>query len=605
MVEYKIDYSGLLTLNKELESKLQSFLQQKEAILADKILHTFSLASGKLIEPIIPPHEQQFRITEITEQLERIVRSQKGLEGSLVNWNELRTEVNRGLWEYVEILEGCSTELFEELSYVGFENWRPEVFEIVKNIKDDLLRRIDDLNTLIPRIEHFLWEMRAYRQSYPTVRRAFDRLQFWFTVTLDANLKKNLDNSEKYLRGHFKNFTDRFESYCDIDPQLVEAVNRYESYPILRSLDRAHQEKLIFQGIMLSCWEIAKNSSKTNLLPDIAKTLNRIVSSNKCLSYLKDYYQALNKALFLTSLSIKSGHLQSMKQTLKDSIKELSKEVQGLKSSVISYRNYLEQKDPNIDVELVNLNHDLKRLSDDFTRMNDSIDFAEDVERETYDKSLRREIEGLFHEMGRPLMSRNIMRSKVSQLIPLLKDCDELGSHSPDISQYMESTVTKALKLDSKYQTLQEFPVFHEIMHNHFGIIGPISDRSHINRMGKFKRIVQQIEQWVKAGKSQKHYEEIETDINDTKEFLQDFLAKVQRAVREGVSADREASSDKWKLFSHMLLEYRYLFSNFYAHLRQHGEVGDTIRNHFQYIERYFEAVELQLNEFKNLLEKV
>jgi hypothetical protein len=252
-------------------------------------------------------------------------------------------------------------------------------------------------------------------------------------------------------------------------------------------------------------------------------------------------------------------------------------------------------------MELVGLGYDLQHLDSQLERMGKSIEYAEDAEQAPYHLSLHKEIESLLHSMGQPLVSRKVMRSLVHQLLPLLQDCDELGSSREDVTEFVGEMLTKALRADWKTQVLEENPAFHSLVSNHLGIVGPIEDRPHINRMGKFKRIVSHIEHWVKAGTAYRHIGDIEIDMNDIKEVLQDYLATVQRFVKEGPPADKVQGQERAQRFAQMLLEYRYLFGNFYSFLRKHSAEGEYILNQFQFIEKYFEAVEHQLNIYKSI----
>jgi len=441
--------------------------------------------------------------------------------------------------------------------------------------------------------------IQAWRQSTPSVRSILDRFQFWFTVTLDSGLKDNLNKTEQFLRLKFTDFSDRYDSYCKIDPQISEVLEKYDHYLILKNLDRDNQDKIVLLSVLLYCWENARKSHK-NLLQDVNKSIYRSINVNRVPGMLRDYYMALLKAMFDTSRAFKLGNTQSMKLLLADGIKVLRGEVQGLRTTVNSYRDFISLTYPAQSNDLIRLSYDLQSLDASYARMNQSLEYSQDPEQTPYHASLQKEIDGLLHSMGQPLTSRKVMRSQVHQLLPLLQDCDELGSHDERVTEFMGETLTKALRVDWKTQLLEESPSFHDLIFQHLGIVGPIEDRAHINRYGKFKRIIQHIEHWVREGKTYRHIDEIEVDMNDIKEVLQDYLATVQRLVKEGIVGDKGQLTERSHKLSQMLLEYRYLFGNFYSFLRKHSSEGEYIRNQFQYIERYFEAVEHQLKTFQN-----
>ena len=117
--------------------------------------------------------------------------------------------------------------------------------------------------------------------------------------------------------------------------------------------------------------------------------------------------------------------------------------------------------------------------------------------------------------------------------------------------------------------------------------------------MNKFKEIFQQLEGWVESRDTNRHVHEIETDMNDMRGELQDFLGYVQRWTCED-NLEVSKAEDIAILIAKQLLEYRYAFGNFFHLLYQSEPEGRLIRNQFLFADQYFEVIESQLYEMRN-----
>ena len=198
--------------------------------------------------------------------------------------------------------------------------------------------------------------------------------------------------------------------------------------------------------------------------------------------------------------------------------------------------------------------------------------------------------------MSQPLASRSMIHARADQLVKLLQACDELGGSAGDVSNLVGSVLIRALRFDWKYQVLAENPQFNDLVAIHLGFMRRYDDPAHERRMRKLNSMIHLIESWVKQNESFKHGQEIETDINDVKEYLQDFLASVKRSlasVQEGKADDKEVK----ERVSLQLLEIRNLFSKFFYFLRSYESDGKLIRNQFLFVDQYLEAVELILQQ--------
>ncbi len=167
-----------------------------------------------------------------------------------------------------------------------------------------------------------------------------------------------------------------------------------------------------------------------------------------------------------------------------------------------------------------------------------------------------------------------------------------------EMIDYVEDILSKAMREDWKYHELHEFPLFHQIYRMHVGMVKGLDDPSHAFRLDRFQHLFRQIEKWVTKEDMYAHVHEIELDSNDMKTYLQDFLASIQRALK-----DKEHNpflDETIKKFRQQLFEYRYIFGQFFFTIMNKNADGQQLRNHFLFVDQYFETAEMALNDLKS-----
>jgi hypothetical protein len=207
------------------------------------------------------------------------------------------------------------------------------------------------------------------------------------------------------------------------------------------------------------------------------------------------------------------------------------------------------------------------------------------------------QIEKLLHEMGQPLISRPMMASRAEQFLEAVQSCDELGSPQLSTIFYIGEILSRALRADWKYHVLHEYPLFHRIYKVHKGLEEVFEDPAHFFRLERFKVLFFQILDWVERGDVYSHVHEIEIDMNDMKTYLQDFYASIQRVGKQKEKGSLiEESLCK---FSQQLLEYRYVFGQFFSSMIRINPEGQQLRQQFLFVDQYFESIENLLKEIK------
>jgi hypothetical protein len=326
---------------------------------------------------------------------------------------------------------------------------------------------------------------------------------------------------------------------------------------------------------------------------------------------LKDAF--FNSSYELKCLSKEPDEFNASLDKLKLKVKEYQHELKQLIVTMTHYRVFMLKTDANPYVrsrwgftewvvgpepakskKLLNLIYSAEELNEGYAGFFLSLE-GNFKELHQSKSPIHQEIEKLLHEMGQPLISRTMLRSRVDGLLKELKKFDEIGSPDLEAIDYVDTILAKAMREDWKYHVLHEFPLFHELYRLHLGLCDYIEDPSHAFRMERFRLLFDQIEDWLNKGDIYSHVHEIELDINDMKTYLQDFLAAIQRMLKEKPS---DSISEAVHKFKQELLEYRYVFGQFFFILL--GKESDgQLRNQFLFVDQYFETVENLLTDLK------
>lgn len=617
-----IDFQGIVSLNQTVVGQLHQYLEEKESQTGFKILNSIQSNSGEAANPSLSPtSDVRIRLSEAVDGLSKKIRQLIQSKQKITNpedWRIAAKKDNDAIWGYLEILEECITELFQQLEQIGVQDWNAELAHVVDTIKEMLMHQLDDLHWCIMRIENQLheyrWASEAQEGRWVTLRKV---VLFWQTA-LDRSLLSNVDKCQKYLGFRYQNFADRYERNRDFQTKIEQSLDKFNAYKVFGELEPETQEKFkkIYQ--LVKFWEL---NAKAKSLPqrEAIRSLRNLINPDKALSLFREYYGELKKTLFQGSREIKEyaaviNEIPVLK-TFNESINGYRSELHTLGAIIAKYREFLLRTDPNPYVrsrwgfpewvvgpessqtrQMLALGYDVEDLSSSFESFRQAVE-KQAAEPEKPMEDTKNEIQNILHEMGQPLMSKPMMKLRAEHLVQLLQELDELSSTNKDVVDFVGQALAKGLRVDWKYHVLFDQPAFHHIYAIHHDLVGSVDERNHLNRMHKFKRLIQQIEQWVKDNDTPRHTHEIELDMNDMKGYLQDFLGQVQRVC--GEQGDKSHARPAVNEIERELLEYRYLFGNFFHHLRDSKPEERMIRNQFLFVDQYFEAVENRLHEWK------
>lgn len=599
---HTIDYYGITTLDPRVVDLLNQFLQDRESRLAVNILHILPF-------PVDLPTELKLAdaVEGFSKQIHGITKMEKNWI-PVKNFDEVVSEMNVLLWEYTEIIEGCAVELFQQVKQVSVYHWDKELLEVVQAVKRNLIHHIDELTWMIRRIDQQLVEYREKIQL-PKKRKWSSWIKKPSHHELDTELHHHLAQTHQLLQLEFNEFFEQYQRFIELSREVDASMSKYKNFVVLPLLEDIEQSYYYDAVKLLKFWKLDP-STEDNL--GFARTLRNIFSVQFILRTYKNYYDSLKTALFRCSIELKEAGLseerlsESVKETLKERAERFQEELKEFIINMCEHREFLLKTDPNPYVrshwgftehpvgpephktkEILALIFKAEELNRWYSQFIASI---ADDKTEIDLVPLMYDIDKLIHEMSQPLTSQSMMRRSAGRVLNKLSECNELGSSSMGLVLLVDEILNKAMRLDWKYHVLHEMPLFHEVFRIHKGLRKEAEDLNHRARLEKFKKLCHRIQEWLNKGDLMSHAHEMELDMNDIKIYLQEFFANVQRAIKDK-PAETEIGEQLLGL-RHQLLDYRYLFGDFFLNLMNKETEGSLLRNQFLFVDQYFESIE-------------
>lgn len=614
-----IDFHGIIELDRKVVDQLDYFLQEKENQLAHQILDVIpiSLEESPSVALTPPGMKISDAVEGFTKKVRNILQSGMHMQGSKNLGEKVVKDLNSILWNFTEVLEECVVELFRQVHQVRLDRWHLSIAQVVHDIKDVLIHYLEDLIWTIRRLEKPLNEL-CLKLNVPSKQGWWDRM-LSRNHFLDHTLSENLNQTEKYLKTQYDLFKQQYREFSLLNVLTEESLEKMKHYPILALMNLTDQNLYVDVYRLLHMIEINRNS-KSDLAKDTVRALRNLTSIENVLEVFQIYYDEIKDAFFNSSLEWKSFHrtgenYQEVLSKLRQKVDDYRIELQALIKTISRYRTAILKNDANpyvrsrwgfsewvVGPEPVKIKKTKKMifLAEEIDR--DLLDLKNSFERDPQvqqkeEKEVQDKIENILHEMGQPLISHSMMKVLAGRLLNELQVCDEIGNPHRSVIMYFEDVLSKAMREDWRYHVLHEFPLFHKIYHHHEGLVERFEDPTHAYRIERFQLLFNQIEEWVAKDDIYSHIHEIDLDINDMKTYLQDCLATVQRAAREHLH-DPFLDETVQKLH-HQLLEYRYIFGQFFFNIMSKSTEGKHLRNQFLFVNQYFETIESLLNELK------
>ncbi|MFV0339570.1 MAG: hypothetical protein ACK5MA_02920 [Parachlamydiaceae bacterium] len=597
-----MDRSPSKPLTAEQLEKFRSYLEQQEAKLADSLLLSTVPPSSSL--GVVHLHGSgHFQLTQALQFISHRIKDLKESDTIPGEWKIAVTSANSALWKFLEVLEEAVNELVEHLKAAKMGEWNEEFYSISLKFKELISHRIEDAIWLYRRLEELYLTYRATCQKQRNLWAIFGKLWSPFTTILDKQVLNRLFKAEENLSAQFKLFAVGYETFNTFKKECGDAEKKWGHMSCFQELSEGEQSLFLKLFRFLTIWE--GNNKKKFLEPEsLISAIKSLAKSGTVTLLYREYYKSIKIALFDLSVAFQA----SLDTSCVPKVKQLKKELLALGGQVSAYREILLRGDPNPYVrsrwsvsewtlgpeprktkDLLQLIYDIEMMDRWFDQLVHSIEKEPISQRSLKKAYLQRQIGEVFHEMGQPLASRNMMQAKCDRLIELLEGMDELSGSMGISHEEFADYLLKALSLDTRHLVLFDNPKFEELFLIHEGFISHITDLSHEKRSKLFKQSIQHISYWLKEHEVMRHEKEIDIDEGAIQEEFQKLFAAVQRG-------DLPQSGAKESYFE-MLLEYRFQFSKFFYNIKKYEEEGRLIRKHFQFVDQYLESIEKTLRQ--------
>lgn len=607
---------GIAAIDAQLVDKLMQYLDHKESQLAVHVVGAIHLFYE--LPSIVKPEVTSLGLNEAVEEFGKKVHRVEQMQQqvlSINDWKISAKEIQEALWNYVEVLEGCTIELFQQLDQISFEHWDVGLSRAMALIKDNLTHRMDDLMWAIRRLDQKLFEYRKICEKRSGKQAFWSKLNVFSRRILDRSLESVVHKCQKFLGFRYQKFNERYAGYIQLYKNAESSLQKFYYYRTLATMDLDAQDRFKKVYLFLKLWEL-NASAKALPQNEIVRALRSTISPDGAMLLFRDYYSTIKNALFDKSRMIKKKFNEvfqdeQARQALIDHAVGYRTELHMLDAMCSKYRDFLLRTDPDPYVRsrwgfsewivgpepkqvkhLQTLMFDIEHLDSLCAGFQSSLKNKMALEYHLTPEEVNKEISNHLREMGQPLASKSMMKRHAESIMISLKLLDELASFDPDVVDYTCTIFCKAMRADWKYHVLQEIPLFHQLYEIHQGIVAPLEDRQHVNRLHKFRGILEHLTQWIRHSETLKHAHEIDLDINDIKAYLQDFFAYVQNVLRKDEQMDKEALGHAINMINQCLLQYRYVFGKFFHELRSDVPEERLLRKQFLFVDQYFEAIE-------------
>ena len=633
MLPRSIDFRGIFSTDKKFLNQLDRYIKGRADQLSNRIVQVFSssLKDGKILL------DNDIRIESVKTLEDAIIEVRKRIEkirsGEIkpIPSNQLHVisaHLNQICWDYIEILESCVIDFFQEFDHMRIDTVTAETITAVQEIEQMIENKIVESITVIKKLKIELSICHSLSVSNVS---AFGFIKKWFSwgrSLIDPTLISNLNQTSSFLHTGSKEFKDRYESFQKLNNQISPTFKKFDNYQIFLSFEQKDQEIFLKVYRALKLW--SKNLKKNIVREqDLIRIFKSETNVDYALGLFKVYFEKQREALFSFSKELKEDKIEEQEEqeegdhkgqesrTFKERLQSCICEVYTLGSSVNRCREFLLRTDPNPYVRsrwgfsesivgpeptmaksLHRLSYEIERLNVLFSHLSVATAKQESQDVDFLSSSLKRDIQNILHEIGQPLASRSSMKKYAESLVECLEECNELASKDSNSVDYVGEVLSRALKADWRYHVFHEVPHFHQVFNIHMGIVGTMENKEHSKRIQKFGELFQELQEWIREGGVVAHSQELKDHLSDLRSHLHDFLVLLQ-----GYLKDEPSSKDEWLKFvdkkRSQLLDYRYLFGSLCYHLGQSIQGSSQLRKQYLLMDQQFESIEKTLKDLE------
>lgn len=606
-----MDGTQLQLFDLELFDDLKRYLDDKKEGLKTTLFMVIFQSSFNGDPVLAFPFTKNLSLEETVKEFEKEIDKLPNEELKMFRHELIGEKLSDSLIGLVEILEGMSRELFEQLKYSEIDKWNSDFCENVSIAKEliheSCLELIQFVKQLNKTLKKFYLKVLKLRPSF------IDKIRTHIHQPIDPSVLKLLSRCDKHLDERFKAFAKN-QKFVNQHLTTIEGLTyRFQGYQAFLEFDSNKKNQFVRLWRLLQLFKIAQKESKDSI-PYIESTIKTISPFNKTLLLFKEYLTRIRQLGYELARAFR-GKKEISAQAVLCSLRA---EAHTLLNTIKEYRYFLVSSDrrhPKWGLKLIDkllgveikktkeLNHLSKEVDRIDLKLSDLFDAQEGGDVRSVQEVIFQfmEIDRLINEMGQPLTSRALLSKKGDELIQKLLEINEITAPLAETSILVQDALIRALRIDSKFNTLLDKGQFHDIVDTHRGLFGQSFALSHLKRMKQYKRILDHLRGWSSKHELSRHSHETEADAHDIQESLQEFFHSLPQKAPEGsINTFRDQVLD----LKRQLLEERLLFAQFFHFMKEHEHESRILRAELHFIDPYLEAIENKLRNFNSVLVK-
>lgn len=599
MVWEPINFQRLADFDAKVAERFSGYLDEQERTLVESLtlLCSDSTNNSVLLS-------SSFSLLKEAERniLQLFQEKKKRLEMQPLLFDAFLSEVENIFHQQLFFLDNCIKELFITTEAIPIEKQGKATVEVVESLKQLIDGYMNHLLVLIHSIDKVLGEENDDKWRWHQLL-----LKKWRPRLLNHAIVDSLKKSEQFFTANYKKTFAQLEAYAFLKEKALEQREVWEQFSIFQGRDYEAQQCLKALYLTLKIFEI-NNEVKRVSDSELVAILKLDYSSNQLEAALKEYLQGLKAVLYEWGRTFKrEGNIFFTnlfgRPKIKEQLEAYRKELAGLMELLEKcYAFFSAGNQPPASLKNISeLIKEAHQCDNNYGQMIRSLERATPLAKGEAVEIVRDKVEKMVRAMSQPLASREIQSLCIDKLLIYIEQLEELSSFDQSVVDYIDWFFNITLRMDWKYHLLPQNPRFKTLYEIHHEFIKPSQDKAHIKRLGHFFEIIEEIEKWVAAKEEHQHIKEIEADIGELKGYLQGILAHLQREIRryEEQELPDQNSDEIISEARRQLLEYRYLFAQFFYRLQLLG--GDyLLRRQLLFIDDYFESVEMHLYSLQN-----
>jgi len=329
-----MDGTQLQLFDLELFDDLKRYLDDKKEGLKTSLFLVISQSAFKGDPVLTFPFTKSLSLDQTVKEFEKEIDKLPPAELKMIRYDVIGEKISDSLISLVEILEGMSRELFEQLKYSEVDKWNSDFCENVSIAKEliheSCLELISFVKELNKALRKFYLKILKLRPSF------IEKLRVYIHQPVDPSILKSLNQCDKLLNHKFKEFAQN-QKFINQHLTTIEGLTyRFQGYQAFSEFDSNKKNQFVRIWRLLQLFKIAQNDNKKSL-PYIESTIKTISPSGKTILLFKEYLARIRQLGYDLARSFRGKREVSAQAVLCS----LRAEAQTLLNTSKEYRHFL------------------------------------------------------------------------------------------------------------------------------------------------------------------------------------------------------------------------------------------------------------------------